>query len=215
MKGIGLLISTLLAVIAVLLSYEVFDVSGQGTQWLWFPGQLYYLMSKVCSLFALAIIVLQLFMVPIKWLTKIEVPRLLHKRLGLLVLVLIIFHVGLFFSAVWIRNGHPPMGLLVPSFSAGYYKAGLSFGLIALGVLIFAVVRVPRLKGGIKRLTRHRLVLVATSLGVVHAYMIGSETQYVTALGAAVLVMMVVLALYVFVPAMKLRINGNSFNRVS
>lgn len=146
-------------------------------------GQFLYLLSKTLGLTALFLLWWQLFSTLLSStgllnkarLTIIKAGKTTHIVFGSLLAIMIISHAGLFISAVSLRQDLLAIHLLVPDFS-GYYHLGLSFGVIALfvillGVALAAVRRHLHVLWGYA----HRLVLPGFALAALHAVMIGSE----------------------------------------
>jgi len=99
---------------------------------------------------------------------------------GISIFVLIFCHVLLFVSAVSIRQEELSIGMLLPDFSIGYYKNGLS-----LGVLAFFFILIATISGILrKRLHKfwklgHGFVYLTFALATVHGLMIGSDVNSV------------------------------------
>jgi len=145
------------------------------------PGQVYYELSKLVGLMAFWLMLLQLMtgLLGHTQLVSSYWSQNKHKALGILTVAMIIAHIGLFVTAVSLRTGHISLGLLIPSFSQGYYKLMLAFGVMAFWLLTIVV-----LSGAMRtkkthpfwRLA-HKLTLVIYVFVLLHSLSIGSETR--------------------------------------
>jgi len=145
-------------------------------------GQFIYVLSKLVGLYAMMFIWLQILL----GLLKPQIKRYYgdltpksHRWLGIISLILVILHVGLFVAAVSLRNDHFAWKLFVPNFFQGYYALMLTIGLFALITLLASVISrgvLAKANNAIK-LWVHRLVLVAFFMILIHSYTIGTESQ--------------------------------------
>jgi predicted ferric reductase len=147
------------------------------------PGQGLYVISKGFALLALSLFWFQCVAALTKSTPNIAgffrlSPRA-HKLIGSTLLALILAHVFLFFYAVSLRSGHFAFGVLIPSFSHGFYKFYVSLGVIALALLIVGLVAGILRSKYLNVFTRwgHRLWFVAFGLIFLHGVNIGTETR--------------------------------------
>ncbi len=144
-------------------------------------GQVPYVFSKLFALYAIFFIWFQCIATLLKnQLARLHIWRwqlFRHQILAALIISLSALHVGCFFLAVAVRNGEPNWALLTVDFS-DYYRGAISVGLLALLFLsvgvVFAVFR-----NQLQRHWRwlHRCVLGAVVLGLIHSWLIGTETR--------------------------------------
>lgn len=142
------------------------------------PGQGFYLLSKLFGLLAVAAIWWQVLAAILNHPT-ISPERLRgHRSMGAVLMLTALLHYGFFVSAVYLRNETFPYELLYPVFD-NYFKVSLSAGWFAFISLIltFAVALFRKRLGSVWRLA-HRLAYLAVILGVLHGFMIGTETGY-------------------------------------
>lgn len=148
--------------------------------WRWSepPGQGFYLLSKLFGLLAVAAIWWQVLAAILNHPT-ISSERLRgHRYMGAVLMLTAVLHYLFFVSAVYLRNQTFPYELLYPVFD-NYFKISLSAGWFAfVSLIITLAAAVFRKKlGAIWRLV-HRLAYLAVILGVLHGFMIGTETGY-------------------------------------
>jgi len=146
-------------------------------------GQILYLGAKLCGLYAVIFLWLQLLQGLLhasgyRFLNSNGNPGF-HRNLGLLVVFLFLTHIALFVSAVSLRSGHFVYQLLLPRFFGAYYPSILSMGLIGAWLLLIAAAI-----GAMRRRSKrngwvwvHRLTWGAFFLVYFHSYLIGSETR--------------------------------------
>ncbi len=148
-------------------------------------GQLLYVVSKLLGLYSIAFLWLHIsyallrksvfnnFIVP--WSIK------QHHNTAAFAIVLMIVHIVLFFIAVSLRNQAIAVDLLLPSFTNGYYKSLLSFGVIAFWLILCVVITgiflsfVNQYRS--VNIWLHRLSLVSFILIYFHGLGVGSETK--------------------------------------
>lgn len=137
------------------------------------PGQFLYVLSKII---ATCVYLLMWWQIMLGILNKVNTKH--HVLLGIGVFFLIIAHVVLFISAVSIRQEELSVAILLPSFSSGYYKSGLSFGVIAL-VFIFIATVSGLFRKKFQKYWRvgHGFVYLTFVLATVHGLMIGSDVN--------------------------------------
>ena len=125
------------------------------------PGQLLYVLSKLAGMYALLLATLQLLLGFMKGpgLTTVSTLRRRHALIGAGVVLLVLAHAALFFSAVSLRQGYPAWGLLAPDFR-DFYHSHLSFGLLALVLLLGVALSGIMRRGGRSRTARllHRVL---------------------------------------------------------
>jgi DMSO/TMAO reductase YedYZ heme-binding membrane subunit len=146
------------------------------------PGQVLYLLSKLAGLYAFVAFWLQLMYGLLgasgRRRLKVECGHAFHRTLGVLVMVLVATHVALFVTGSSIRAHHFASQYLTPTFSSGYYRSIITFGIIAAILLLIAVVSAAgrRMVGRIWRI-QHWAVIPAYSLAFTHSLLIGSESR--------------------------------------
>ncbi|MEX0915322.1 MAG: hypothetical protein WDZ60_05460, partial [Wenzhouxiangellaceae bacterium] len=145
------------------------------------PGQFLYILSKLAGLLALVLIGVQVILMLIRASQRfVAVPGISYKRhmqLGLTTFAFCLLHVVLIFSAIWLRQGKAPWGLLLPDLTANYYKFHLSLGVVAFYVLCAGIVAGWKLRGnkpGWKAV--HMMWPLAVGLAYWHSLSIGSES---------------------------------------
>ena len=145
-------------------------------------GQLIYLFSKLFGLCAFVLLFWQLITAMLSKFTRQQIEYVagstVHIYFGAVLLMMVMFHAGFFVSAVSFRSGHLALHLLLPDITSGYYATALSFGVIALYLVVIAVCsgivrkRIPAFwKVG------HALIYITIPLILLHAFMVGSEVQ--------------------------------------
>jgi predicted ferric reductase len=147
------------------------------------PGQLPYVFSKLCALFAIELVWLQAMLgllrhrligaaalAPPKW-------RRVHTTLGVVALLVMAAHVALFVVGASMRNKHAAIDLLLP-WGHGVYRTWVAFGAAALWLFaLAAAVQLARLLSAAARQWVHRLTLGAIILVGIHSLAIGSESR--------------------------------------
>ena len=137
------------------------------------PGQSLYVLSKVA---AILVYLLMWWQIMLGLFKKINTTH--HIVFGTGIFILITSHATLFIAAVSIRQEQLVLGMLLPDFTAGYYKSGLSLGVIAL-FFIFMVTFTGFLRKKLKNVWKvgHSLVYITFTLASVHGLMIGSDVN--------------------------------------
>jgi predicted ferric reductase len=145
-------------------------------------GQLIYLFSKLFGLCAFVLLFWQLITAMLSKFSRQQsdyaTGSTVHIYLGAALLMMAMFHAGFFVSAVSIRSGHLALHLLLPDLTSGYYATALSFGLIALYLVVIAVCSaVLRKRFPTFWKLGHALIYFTIPLILLHAFMVGSEVQ--------------------------------------
>jgi DMSO/TMAO reductase YedYZ heme-binding membrane subunit len=135
------------------------------------PGQSLYVLSKVTAILVYMLMWWQILLGVFK-----KVNTKYHALSGMTLLFLIVFHATLFITAVSIRQGELHLGMLLPDFTAGYYKTGLSLGVIGFYLLVIATIA-STLRSRFRQSWRygHSLVYFTFALATIHGLMIGSD----------------------------------------
>lgn len=147
------------------------------------PGQAAYVASKLGGLVAFSLLWLQCLLALARTAPVLRSfpasTRVVHKWLGMAMAAVALAHFLLFFVAVWLRNGAPAWGLLIPRFDHGYFDLYVSLGLIALVLLACGMLAGWQLMRGRKawRLL-HYVWPVVFGLVFLHAFAIGSESRF-------------------------------------
>lgn len=138
-------------------------------------GQLLYVFSKLCALYAYFFMTLQIII----GVQGNKSPYFkYHPRLGVLTILTVLAHVALFVIAASLRSGHAVLDNLLPIFSQGFYKSAISIGVVsAYGLILVLLATTLRRKwrGAFKWL--HRLAFGVGALGWLHSFLIGTETR--------------------------------------
>lgn len=146
------------------------------------PGQIWYVFSKLFGLYGVLLLWYQAASTLLKNTPYASVfPRwtfLQHRFLGSFTLMAITLHIACFVTAVSLRKETLALGLLLPDFRDFFHTAitiGLFGFFIALGAMVAAMLRqrLPRVWRGL-----HRSMVLVVVLGLVHGYLIGTETRY-------------------------------------
>lgn len=135
------------------------------------PGQSLYVLSKLTAMLIYMLMWWQILLGIFK-----KVNTKYHAFSGVSLLFLIILHATLFITAVSIRQGELHLGMLLPDFTAGYYKTGLSLGVIGFYLIVIATIS-SALRRRFNKYWRygHTLVYLTFALATVHGLMIGSD----------------------------------------
>lgn len=145
------------------------------------PGQGLYVVSRLIGLVALSLFWFQAMAALARGVPRLagffQLGSQAHRRLGIVLLVLMASHGLLFFAAVSLRTGHIAVPVLIPRFDAGYYTFYMG-----LGVLAFWLLPLGALAGFLRRrapLLRwlHRIWVPIFALVLLHGLTIGTETR--------------------------------------
>ncbi len=137
------------------------------------PGQTLYVLSKVIAVFVYLLMWWQM-MLGIVNKTNIKY----HALFGTGIFILIFSHVLLFLFAISTRQEKFNLSLLLPDFTDGYYKSGLSFGIFAFLCIIIAIMT-GMLRKKLQRFWKvgHSFIYITFALATVHSLMIGSDVN--------------------------------------
>ncbi|ODS23281.1 hypothetical protein AB835_09680 [Candidatus Endobugula sertula] len=145
-------------------------------------GQIWYVLSKLLDLYGALLLWYQVLSSLLRTTVYANaLPRwtcLHHRILGSLILLIITGHITFFVTDVSLRRELFVWQLLLPDVRDFYHTAitvGLFGFLIAIVAVIAAVLR-KYLAACWK--TIHRSMLVVVALGLVHGFLIGTETRY-------------------------------------
>ena len=138
-------------------------------------GQLLYIFSKLCALYAYFFMTLQII-IGVQG-RKSNYFRY-HPWLGALTTFSVFAHVLLFISGASLRSGHVVLDNLIPIFSKGFYKGAISIGVIsAYGLILVLLATTLRRRWRGAFIWMHRLAFVVGILGWLHSFLIGTETR--------------------------------------
>ncbi|PAU76997.1 hypothetical protein CK501_15640 [Halovibrio salipaludis] len=141
-------------------------------------GQGFYLFSKLLGLLTVIAIWWQVMGAILNHPLGAGTTLRRHKQSGLLVVLLGSLHYVFFMLAVYFRSGSFPLSLLSPVFD-NYFRLTVSVGWFAFTLLLIGVLAaVFRRYIGKSWGFLHRLVYGAMVLGVLHGFLIGSETGF-------------------------------------
>lgn len=169
------------------------------------PGQILYLLSKLCALYALAFMTSQVFL-GIQGQTS---PLFrFHPIVGMATATFVLLHLSIFIVAASLRSKHSTIETLIPVFDQGFYKSSISLGVIAayllIAVMISGFMRYRRKRFGLM----HYLAYAVVILGFVHSFFIGSETRQPVVIGYyAILLAAVVVAIIQRIAQKRVRSN--------
>lgn len=149
------------------------------------PGQAFYLFSKLFALYAMFALWYQLITTLVKRLQLSSFVPLFprwsydsHRIIGSITLGLSLAHFFLFFVAVTIRKQQIAFDLFIPILDHGYYRTGVSIGLMALaGLTIVPLAAHFRNCWPTQWRWLHRMAYGAFIAGAIHGLMIGSESR--------------------------------------
>lgn len=145
-------------------------------------GQIWYIFSKLFGLYAALLLWYQAVSTLLKNTHYSAVfPQwtfLRHRVLGSLTFLTIVMHIICFVIAVSLRKESIAWGLLLPDFR-DFYHSAITIGLFGFLVTLVAIAA-AMLRGRFPRFWKlvHRGMIIAVSLGLVHGYLIGTETRY-------------------------------------
>jgi len=145
-------------------------------------GQIWYVFSKLFGLYAVLLLWYQALSTLLKnTLYASVLPRwtfLRHRTLGSLTLLAVMIHIACFVTAVSLRKESVAWGLLLPDFR-DFYHTAITVGLFGFLISLVAITaaflrrRLPMIWQ-----TIHRGMVAVVMLGLVHGYLIGTETRY-------------------------------------
>jgi len=145
-------------------------------------GQIWYVFSKLFGLYGALLIWYQAFSTLLKNTcyssTFPSWTLLRHRYLGGLTLLVITCHIAFFVTAVSLREETFAWNLLLPDFR-DFYHTAITIGLIGFAMALMAVF-VATLRGRFPNIWKvlHRAMLAVVTLGLVHGFLIGTETRY-------------------------------------
>jgi predicted ferric reductase len=157
-------------------------------------GQILYIFSKLAGLYAYYFMALQLI---IGFQGRKSQHFRYHSTLGILTTLTVVAHSSLFITGALLKTKHVPIDILWPTFSNGYYKSSISYGVIAAYFLLLIIA------AGVlqKKLTAfkiiHRFAPIVVLLGWVHSFNIGTETRSIPIM--TFYIVLFCIALYVFI----------------
>lgn len=144
-------------------------------------GQVWYVFSKLLGLYAAVFLWLQalcglLKPTPYRFLLP-NWARSRHALLGGLTVLVLAAHIGSFITAVSLRKDRVEWTLLLPDFR-DFYHTSITVGLAAFFLMLIAVMA-AKLRRRLPEVWRwvHRLMLVVIALGLLHGFLIGTETR--------------------------------------
>lgn len=137
------------------------------------PGQTFYIFSKLFGLYSIVLLGVQLCV----GLAKLPVLSKQHRILGVLTLVVIIIHMGLFVTAVSMRSGYLNFSILVPNFIDNPFNRAVSFGVLAFLLLCLVALAGVFYHLAGRLLWLHRFSYLCFGLAMFHSVLIGTETR--------------------------------------
>lgn len=145
-------------------------------------GQIWYVFSKLFGLYGALLLWYQALSTVLKdsrYATALPLWTFLrHRTLGSLTLLVIISHITCFVIAASLRKEMIAWELLLPDFRDFYHTAitvGL-FGFFVALLAVFAAIFRRHFPATWKII--HRGLLVVVALGLIHGFLIGTETRY-------------------------------------
>jgi hypothetical protein len=138
LRSLGLVLLALLLVAAPLHTW--LTLGGDVSEFLQYDtlrGQVHYLLSKLCALYAIELVWVQAMMGLMRQqlfrFGGVDARRwaLAHRALGTSTLLVIALHIGLFVVAASMRNKAPALDLLLP-WGHGAYRTWVAFGAAAM-----------------------------------------------------------------------------------
>lgn len=145
-------------------------------------GQIWYVLSKLLALYAALLLWYQALSVLLRsthyYILFPSWSFLRHRAIGSLTLLVVIAHIACFVVAVSLRKQTFAWGLLLPDFR-DFYHTAITVGLFAFVISLFAVGAVLLRKClTVCWKIIHRSMILVVSLGLIHGYLIGTETRY-------------------------------------
>jgi predicted ferric reductase len=137
-------------------------------------GQILYIFSKLAGLYAYYFMALQLV---VGFEGRQSRYFSFHPGIGILTSAMILIHLCLFIAGSSLRTKHFAIEILWPTFSSGYYKASIGYGVVAAYCLLLIIIA-----GFLQKKYRffrliHRFAPAVVLLGWVHSFSIGTETR--------------------------------------
>jgi Glucodextranase, domain B/Periplasmic copper-binding protein (NosD) len=147
------------------------------------PGQAIFIFAKLAGLLAMALFWLQAMLAMLQRLPSLRdifpIRSHHHYFLGITTALLIGVHVGLFVVASSLRKKVVAIDLLLPNFDHGYYFSAISYGVLALYLLLMVLFAARQVRRGAVAWKKvHMLWAAVFALALLHSLSIGSETRY-------------------------------------
>ena len=143
-------------------------------------GQFTYVLSKLAGMMALVCIAWQFILGQLRGLGWCDVAKLsqYNRKIGLATLTFAVSHLGLFFTAVTLRQDYLAWPLLLPNFK-DYYHIYLTLGWFGLCCLLCVFsIGVLRIRNRlVKSVILPKLYWAALVLVTLHAFTVGSDAQ--------------------------------------
>ncbi len=145
-------------------------------------GQLWYVFSKLFALYAVLLLWYQVLSTLLKG-TRYHAlfptwTFLRHRTIGSLTLLTIMVHIACFVTAASLRKETIAWGLLLPDFH-DFYHAAITIGLFGFFIVWIAIgAAILRRRFPTVWKIIHRSMVLVVGLGLVHGYLIGTETRY-------------------------------------
>ncbi|ODS24270.1 hypothetical protein AB835_04385 [Candidatus Endobugula sertula] len=145
-------------------------------------GQIWYVFSKLFGLYAVLLLWYQaVSTLLITTSLTTFFPQwtfLQHRIVGSLTLLVVMIHIACFVTAVSLRKDTVAWNLLLPDFR-DFYHTAITIGLCSFFVMLVAIGTAllrKRFPAMWKKI--HRNMVIVISAGLVHGYLIGTETRY-------------------------------------
>jgi hypothetical protein len=147
------------------------------------PGQGLFVFAKLAGLLSIALFWLQATLAMLQYLPvfreMLPIRSYHHRLLGMTIVALIALHVGLFVVASSLRKKVIAIDLLWPNFNHGYYFSAISYGVLALYLLLIVLFAARQVRRGMVAWKKiHMLWAAVFALALLHSLSIGSETRY-------------------------------------
>ncbi len=145
-------------------------------------GQIWYVFSKLFGLYAALFLWFQVVSSVLSITSyRVGLPQwtlLRHQYLGCIVFVSMVLHIAFFVIAVSLRKEAFAWFLLLPNIS-DFYHAVITVGLLAFVMALLAVLSAV-LRKKMPQFWRylHRAMMFVVALGLIHGFLIGTETRY-------------------------------------
>ncbi|MDO3382369.1 hypothetical protein [Gilvimarinus algae] len=146
------------------------------------PGQATYIFSKLLGFYVISLLWLQLLIAKLpksnSHKKKVKPPTNEHVYIGFAVFLTIFSHILCFIFAVFLRSGKAPIQLFVPNLNQDYYHNSISIGAIGLWLIVIVMLAgLARRHKIIIGSVMHKLAFPAFFLGLIHSFLIGTETR--------------------------------------